>query len=262
MTGAEIKQEAARRVARMDGLTAAERRAEQERLEAALRAEAEAAEQAKAAAAVEAEAAAERARIAGVIRTGADLGRARQAARLAVTTPLDATGAKAVLGTLPTDAAASPDAMMITSEVGTFGTPAAVAERRRVASILGHAEAEGRFPVAAALAVETALDPAQALAALMAAPRQAAQRFPSLEERSREAGSFGPDFHNTSGLSKGERTDALWTRAIRQANAEIGAVPSGPADAATPKNPTINDAERAAMHGAGAALEQLKGNMQ
>lgn len=260
MTADQIALEASRRVARMEGLTAQERRAAKAQIEADLRAEAAAAAQAQAAAVAAAEAQAERARIGSVIKVGANSGKAKQAARLALTGPLDAAGARALLATMPTDAAAASEALAIPEAIDAFGTPAAQAERRRIASIIGHAEAEGRFTTATALAFETALDPVQAVAALLAVPKQVAQQYQSLEQRSAAAGSFGPDFHNTSGLSKGERTDALWKRAVQQANASIGAAPSPAADT-TPPNPSISDEERTALRGiaglAGGALADM-----
>ena len=170
MTADQIALEASRRVARMEGLTAQERRAAKARIEAELTAAAEQAAKAQAAAAVATEAAQERARIGSVIKVGAGLGRPRQAARLALTTALDASGAKALLSTLPTDMQAAPEALAIPANVGAFGTSAAQTERYRVASILGHPEAEGRFSVATALAFETCLDVTQAVAALLTAP--------------------------------------------------------------------------------------------
>ena len=261
MTADAIKMEAARRVARMSGLSAQERRAETARIEADLQREAQQAEQARAAAAVAAEAQAERARIAAVVKVGADMGRARQAARLAISTALEAVGAKALLSTLPTDMQAAPEALAIPSEVGTFGSPAAQVERKRIGAVLACPEAVGRFSVAAAIATETTLDAAQAIAALMAAPRQEARASKSLAERSREAGEFGASFNSAEGKSKAERTTEMWSRAVAAANASIGAAPTGPAADAVPLNPGITDAERAALRGAaglvGAALADL-----
>ena len=261
MTAEQIKAEAASRAMNASGLSASERKAYAARVEAGLRAEAEQAEQAQAAAAVAAEASAERARIAGVVKTGADTGRPMQAARLALMTALDPAGAKALLATMPTDAAADPAALTMPDAIGAFGTPAAMAERRRIAAILGHAEAEGRFQTATALAFETALDPAQAVAAMMAAPRQVARIEKSLAERSREAGEFGADLSGGAGRSRGERIDSMWSNAVAAANASIGAVPSGPTADAVPPNPSITADERAALRGAagavGAALTDL-----
>lgn len=220
----------------------------------------EATAQARAAAADATEAAQERARIGSVIKVGANSGKAKQAARLALTGPLDAVGARALLSTLPTDAAADPVALSIPTEVGAFGTSAAQAERQRIGAILASPEAEGRFAVAAAIATETTLDPAQAVSALLATPRAEARPMQSLAERSAAAGSFGPDFHNTAGMSKGERVDAMWSRAVHKANASIGAAPVPAADT-PPANPFMNDAERAALQGAaglaGGALTDL-----
>lgn len=237
MTPAEIKSVAARR-AFATGLSPAEREAEAARIEAELTAEAAAAEKARAAAAVEAEAAQERQRIGAVVKIGADLGRPRQAARLAISSPLDAIGAKSVLATLPPDMHAGPEALAITSEVGTFGTAGAQAERRRIGAILGHPEAADRFATASAIALDTGLDVAQALAALLAAPRQAAKRYPSLEQRSREAGEFGALAGGADHMTRSQRVDAIWSKAVKEANASIGAVPA-PVAATTPPNPSM-----------------------
>ncbi|KQB17105.1 hypothetical protein H9N28_07175 [Rhodobacter capsulatus] len=260
MTPEAIKQEAARRAMNEPGLSASQRKAFAAKVEADLRAEADAAAQAQSAAAEKAEASAERARVSGVIRVGADLGRARQAARLALTTALDASGAKALLSTLPTDMQATPEALAIPSEIGNFGTVATQVERRRIASILGHEAAGGRFQTATALAFSTGLDVTQAVAALLAVPRQEAQHYQSLEQRSRDAGEFGADLSGGAGRSQGERTTAMWSKAVAAANASIGAAPA-PATDTPPANPFMNDAERAALSGAaglaGAALADL-----
>ncbi|WP_220033685.1 hypothetical protein [Rhodobacter viridis] len=247
----DFKAEATRRANTRTDLSPTERRVLAGEIETTLRAAADAAEKAKAAAAVEAETAAERARIATVIRAGSSNGRPRQAARLALSTPISAEGAAAVLMTLPTDAAASPEALVVPTAIGTFGTQAAVTERRRIASILGHAEAEGRFPVAAALAVETALDLGQALAALTSAPKSEARKYPTLAERSAAAGSFGPLAGGADHMTRSQRVDAIWSKAVNDANASIGAVPAAPEARPVPLNPSMTEDEATALRGAG-----------
>lgn len=251
--------EAARRVFAMTGLNAVERQAETARIEAELHAEADAAEKAKAAAASAAEATAERTRIGAVIRAGSSNGRPRQAARLALSTPINAEGAAAVLMTLPTDAAASPEALALPTQVGVFGSSVAQAERRRIGAILGHPEAADRFATASAIALDTGLDLSAAVAALMAAPRQAAKRFPSLEQRSREAGEFGALAGGADHLTRSQRVDAIWSKAVNDANASIGAVPAAPEARPTPPNPsmTADEALRGAAGLAGGALADL-----
>lgn len=255
----DIPLEAARRVAKMTGLSSQQRQAKTKEIEADLRAEAAEAAKAKAAAAIAAEAAQERARIAGVIKAGADLGRPRQAARLALAGPLDAVGAKAVLNTLPADANAAPEALAIPGTTGSFGSPAAVTERRRIGAILGHPEAADRFATASALALETTLDLSAAVAALMAAPRQAAKRYPSLAERSREAGEFGALAGGADPMTRSERIDNAWKKAIHEANVSIGAVPAAPEARPAPLNPsmTADEALRSAVGLAGGALADL-----
>lgn len=253
----DIPLEAARRVAKMTGLSSQQRQAKTKEIEADLRAEAAEAAKAKAAAAIAAEAQAERARIAAVIRAGSSTGRPRQAARLALSTPISAEGAAAVLTTLPPDASAAPEALSVPDAIGTFGSPAAQAERRRIASILGHPEAADRFATASALALETDLTLAQAVAALLAAPRQEAKRYPSLEQRSREAGEFGPLAGGADPMTRGERIDAIWAKAVKDANTSIGAIPAAPPVATTtPPNPSMTLDEATALRG-GAALADL-----
>ena len=259
MTPEQIQAEASRRAMNETGLTTAQRKAFAARVEADLLAEASQAEQAKAAAAIAAEATAERQRIGAVIKTGADMGRPRQAARLAISSPLDAIGAKSVLATLPTDDKAAPEALALPAQAGVFGSSAAQAERRRIGAILGHPEAADRFATASALALDTSLDLGQALAALTSAPKSEARKYPTLAERSAAAGSFGPLAGGADPMSRSERIDNVWKKAVREANAAIGATPT-PVASTTPVNPSLSGGLD--LPGAETLAEAVKGGQQ
>lgn len=175
-----------------------------------------------------AEAAAERARVAGCIAAGGASGRAKQLARLALVTPLDAAGAKALAATLPPDSAASADALQISTKAGPFGSEAAQAERARIAAILGAEAAGDRFPAAVAFALETPLGVADALAALGLVPAAAAApRAQTIAERATEMSEFGsPDnFSATAAAGRPASADAddIWKKAAAAANRSIGA---------------------------------------
>lgn len=236
MTDAEIQFEAVRRVTRMTGLNAEQRKAEIARVEAELRAEAEAQAIATAQGRASAEAEAERARISAVFKAGTDMARPRQALRLALAGPLDAAAARVVLCTFPPDPSASGEALALPA-AATFGSAAAQAERRRISAILGHVEAEGRFHTAAAIALETGLDLGSAMAVLAGAPRQAARESrPSLAERSAAAGDFGPDGGADAFTTKADRSRNVWKKAIAESNRAAGFTPSagqGEVDEAT-----------------------------
>lgn len=197
--------------------------------------ERDAAETAKAEAARQADAVAERTRIAGVVKVGVDRGRPRQAARLALLTPVGPDAAGGILQSFPLDRVADAGAlgMPAPGAVGSFGSPAAQAERARIASILGDKIAADRFMAAVGLATTTDLVVADLLTALaMMSPEAATPTFPSLEQRSRECGSFGPSFEDHApGRSGSERSRAMWAEAIARANREAGATSPDPGPA-------------------------------
>lgn len=235
MTADEITAEAARRAMNLPGLNVSQRRAAAARIAGELTdaSNAQAAADATAKAAVEA--AAERARIAAVAKVGAAMDRPMAALRLALAGPLDAAGAQAVLATVPPEQAMP--ATLVLPTAADFGSAAAQAERARIAAILGHPEAEGRFPTAAAMAFQTAVDPATAVVALAGISKAVSHRGPSLAERSAAAGSFGPDF------SGGRRSaDDVWKKAVAASNRTAGFAASGDHD---------HDAQRSAELRAG-----------
>lgn len=214
MRADEIAIEAARRMADA-GLNASERKARRAEFEAGVSAEAREAAETATTAHTASEAAAERARIAAVVKAGSASGRPRQALRLAMLGPMDATAAQAVLLTLQTDSSASPEALAL-PVVGSFGSEAAQAERSRIGAIFGHPEAEGRFPTAAALAFNTAVDPATCAVALAGVPQIRPHSGPSIEERVREAGDFGASFDGGR-QSADDRASAIWRKATATA---------------------------------------------
>ncbi|RHZ95334.1 hypothetical protein D1122_14875 [Cereibacter sphaeroides] len=190
------------------------------------------------------ERAAERARIAGCIAAGHDLGRARQIARLALAGPLTPTGAKALVSTLPLDSAAPAEALRISSIAAQFGGPSAQSERSRIASILGSASAADRFSAAASFATSTDFDVEQVKAALALLPVESTKRIPTIAERAAEMAEFGGSETAFSGRVDGKMdVDAMWKKAVHEANVSIGAVDPTPRPAAAPGAPSPVGAE-------------------
>ncbi|ABA78912.1 hypothetical protein GQF56_08540 [Rhodobacter sphaeroides] len=226
--------------ARYAAIRQAEEEIEREELTAAAARQKEqsAAEQAKA----------ERQRVASCIEAGRATGRARQLARIALSSPLDAAGAKALVASLPPDAAAQAEALRIPTAAATFGTAEAQAERTRMAQILGAEVAADRFAAAAAFALETPLGVADALAALALVPAAAAaSRIPTIAERAAEMAEFGgSDAAFTSRIDGKPDVDAMWKKAVHEANISIGAVDPTPRPAAGPGAPSPTGAEHLA----------------
>ena len=156
-----------------------------------------------------ADAAKERDRIRLVIQKGVDMGRGRAALRLALLGVVDAGQAGTILENFPPDMEAS---------------EAAQKERRRLAAIFGHPSAQGRFLAASAIALQGEfIPPEAALALLVALPVEPKpERVLSLEERSAGLQEFGDDFGSGSMMSKTEKTQAAWSRAVQEANHGIG----------------------------------------
>ncbi|MBL8563877.1 MAG: hypothetical protein JNN06_16540 [Gemmobacter sp.] len=220
MTPEEIKAEAHRRAARMDGLNVVQRRAAVARIEGEIRAEAAAAAEAAAKAQASAEALGERKRIASVVAVGTTMGRANAALRLALAGPVDAEAARAVLATLPIDPAGPVAALPATAH---FGSEAQQAERARIHAILNCEEAKGRDRTALALALDTSVDLATAAVALEGVPKAETRTYPSLAERSAEAGDFG---HQPVLQGKAASED-VWAKAIAATTPRVGAFASG-----------------------------------
>lgn len=180
-------------------------------------------------AALEAEAAlseanTERGRIAAIVSAGVDMGRPLQALRLALSGPVGVDQAKSILSGLPLDQDA-PEAALVLPEHGTFGSEAAQAERKRIASVFAHPAASGRFKSTCALTLEGHEGiPADAIAAMLAGlPKDAAApRFASLEERAADLAEFGDGGDIAAGQTKGEKVAAGWSRAVSSANASLG----------------------------------------
>lgn len=213
-------EEVDRRMAR-SAATGADRAQERRRVEAEVDAEAIAAADA---AVATAEATAERRRIAQIVRAGRNLSRPKQALRMALAGPISLPQAEAILATLPPDSAAPATNLAILSHAD-FGTPSAQAERRRIAAILAHPSAVGRFTAAIAIAVEgeEAVPPEAATALLSGLPQEVEQApIPSIAERAKGAAEFGAE--PSSRASKAERTADIWKRAVADANKNFAAV--------------------------------------
>ncbi|MHC9236620.1 hypothetical protein ACX9MO_13380 [Pseudooceanicola sp. 502str34] len=180
------------------------------------------------AAAIATEAEAERARISAIVATGTDMGRPRQALRLALLGPVSPAQAGAILGALPLDA--DPAAATDLPTVGAFGGSAAQAERRRIAGIIGHAAAGGRFRSACAIALEgDAMDIATATALLAGLPKDVApgNGKSEIEQRAEGLAEFGDDAFGGP-MSKSERIAQGWAKAAAAANQMIGAGDAAP----------------------------------
>jgi hypothetical protein len=176
------------------------------------------------ASAAQAEATAERSRIASIAQIGVDCGRPKQALRLALSGPVGPDQAKSILSGLPLDQDA-PEAALVLPEHGTFGSEAAQAERKRIASVFAHPAAQGRFKSASALTLEGhEAIPAEAIASMLAGlPKDAAApRLKTLEEREEGLASFGDDAETAQGRTKGAKIAAGWSRAVSSANASLG----------------------------------------
>lgn len=172
-----------------------------------------------------AEAGSERARIASIVQMGTDMGRPKQALRLALSGPVGIDQAKSILSTLPEDDDA-PEAALTLPEHGGFGSEAAQMERQRISGVFAHPAASGRFKSASALALEgSEAIPAEAVAAILAGlPKDAAApRFATLEERAEGLAEFGADDGFSAAPTKGQKTASAWSRAISEANEMIGA---------------------------------------
>lgn len=173
------------------------------------------------------EARTERARIAAVVQAGKDRDRPRQALRLALAGPVSVAQAAAILATLPRDADA-PQAALALPGLIAFGSAAAQEERARIASILGHPEAQGRFRSACAVALEgdEAIPAAAALALLAGLPLEATgPRISPIAARAEGLAEFGGD--SSSLETKAERIAAGWTKAAAEANRSIGVPGAG-----------------------------------
>lgn len=244
MTPDQITAEAARRVIAMPGLNAAQRRAAVARIEGELRAEAAAAAEAATKTQSSAEALGERKRIASVVAVGTTMGRVSAALRLALAGPVDAEAARAVLSTLPLDLAGPAAAI---PAAPSFGTEAQKAERARIHAILNCEEATGRDRTALALALDTSVDLATAAVALEGVPKAETRTYPSLAERSAEAGDFG---HQPVLQGKAASED-VWAKAIAATTPRVGVFasggPAGPVAAGLGGDPSARSAELAAQ---------------
>lgn len=181
-------------------------------------------DEAATAASVAAEATAERARINAIVTNGRDLGKARQALRLALSGPVTPEQAAAILPTMRSDVDA-PDAGTLPTALPTFGSPAEQSERKRIASVFGSQEAAERFNATCSFAL-LGDAPLTAVVAMLAQLETefAPQRLLTIEQRAAQLTEAGPDPFSGQrhGMSKQEKIAADWSKAVKAANASIG----------------------------------------
>lgn len=174
-----------------------------------------------------ADADAERARIAAVVKLGRDRDRGRQALRAALLAPIASDAAAGLIAALPRDDAASADALAVPG-FSSFGSPAAQQERKRIASAFARPEAEGRFAAVCALVLDgdTSLTAEQVAPLLATMPIAPAMDFDKYDIGKRAEGltEIGGDYEPIQ--TRTERVDGIWSRAVRNANADIGAAPA------------------------------------
>lgn len=170
------------------------------------------------------EATAERARINAIVTNGRDLGKARQALRLALSGPVTPEQAAAILPTMRSDVDA-PDAGTLPTALPTFGSPAEQSERKRIASVFGSPAAAQRFNSACSFAL-LGDAPVAAVVAMLAQLETefAPKRLLTIAERAEGMAEAGADPFSGQrhGMSKQEKTSAMWSKAIKAANASIG----------------------------------------
>lgn len=178
----------------------------------------------------------ERARIASVVKLGRDRDRGRQALRAALLAPLGSDAVIGLIAALPRDDAASADALAVPGFVS-FGSSAAQAERKRIASAFARPEAAGRFAAVCALVLDgdaglTADQIAPLLSTMPIAPAMDFDRF-DIGKRAEGLTEIGGEYEPIQ--SRAERVDAMWGRAVKSANAGIGAAPAPTAAPASPE---------------------------
>jgi hypothetical protein len=172
-----------------------------------------------------AEANAERARIGAVVRLGRDRDRGQQALRAALLAPIAADAAAGLIAAFPTDAAASAEALAVPG-LTAFGSPAAQAERRRIAGAFAHPSAQGRFAAVCALVLDgdAGLIAEQIAPLLATMPAVSWTRTPGPGARAEGLAEFGGNAAPIQ--SKGEAAAAGWSKAVAAANQSIGAAPA------------------------------------
>jgi hypothetical protein len=145
--------------------------------------------------------------------------RPRQTLALALAAPLEGDALRAVLRTLPTDAAAGP--VDFTAAGAGETDAAALADAKRAAAIMSLPEAEGRTAHAVTFAVQTGMSPDQARAVLARMPKAApVQTIASRAAAEAEFGGGGGDdlAHGGRGASA---ADQAWSRAIAGINGKV-----------------------------------------
>ncbi|MGO4909527.1 hypothetical protein ACEN2J_14475 [Pseudorhodobacter sp. W20_MBD10_FR17] len=208
--------------------------------------------------AAKAEATTERQRIAAVVRAGRDRDRGQQALRAALLAPIGAEAAAGLIAALPTDGTASADAVAVPG-FASFGTPAAQAERRRIASAFAHPGAQGRFAAVCAMILDgDASLTAEQIAPLLATmPTGPVARTPGPGARAAGLAEFGGEA--APARSKSETAAAGWKRAAAEANRLIGAGTTAAAGGAGQAGPLASSDQYFGMTPEGrAAAEALR----
>lgn len=144
--------------------------------------------------------------------------RPRQTLALALAAPLEGDALRAVLRTLPTDAAAGP---VDFSAAGSGETDAsALSDAKRIAAIMSLPEAEGRTAHAVTFAVQTSISADQARTVLARLPKAApVQTIASRAAAEAEFGGGGGDDLAAGG--RASAADRAWSKAITAMNGKV-----------------------------------------
>lgn len=160
-----------------------------------------------------------RGRCAAALATPEAWSRPRQALALALAAPLEGDALRAILKTLPTDAACG--AVDFAAAGAGETDAAALADAKRIAAILSLSEAEGRTAHAVTFAIQTSMTPDQAKAVLARLPKAApVQTIAQRAEAEDEFGAGGGDDLAAGGRGASS-ADRAWSRAITGINGKV-----------------------------------------
>ena len=172
----------------------------------------------------QAEATAERDRIQTIVRDGIKAGKGRQALRAALLAPVGPDAARGLLASMTPDTKAAPEVVAVPA-FADFGTDATQAERRRITTAFARPEAEGRFRAVAALILDGVALTGEQIAPLLAAlPTEAVDPLADFQARVDEGEWFGPSDTESPAPSQAEASRSGWSKAVAEANRQIGAV--------------------------------------